>query len=508
MERETTGRSVPANKRAARKLLKLCLGVFVSSTVVLGIALFLVSKGHIKFHAKQQYQYCLTPECIEAAASIKSKLNVSVDPCDNFFRFACEGWFQDNPMPEDYSSYGTYSWLRHNVDLKLKALLEKPLSKRRDNEAVQKAKILYSSCMNEVIRLYVASDDKASNEHIIKLDQASLTLSAREDYLDNTTEAKSYRDALLQLMVDTSVLLGANASHAELDMKSVLKLEIKIAEIMIPPENRTSESMYNKMNISELSSMIPQFDWLAYIKKLIDTKLYPDLKDIDASENVIVRVPQYFKDLFRILERERKKTIANYLVWRMVYSRIFNLSRRFQYRWLEFSRVIQGTASLVPRWDKCVNFVESALPYVVGKIFVKLHFQEDKREMGLSLAFHLSTNEASERANGMLEQYLKCYVNYQQTNCAELLLFAEVAYNNTVHFSTRLTSFQVTRGVEFIPMPELPREPPLSMSLAEWMEFLKKVWENTKQALREAAKTHKVQANKCLSKWKVKFTSQ
>lgn len=41
MEGETTGRSIPANKRASRKLLKLSLGVFVSSTVVLGIALFL-----------------------------------------------------------------------------------------------------------------------------------------------------------------------------------------------------------------------------------------------------------------------------------------------------------------------------------------------------------------------------------------------------------------------------------------------------------------------------------
>ncbi|KAK4830178.1 hypothetical protein QYF61_008969 [Mycteria americana] len=79
-------------------------------------------------------------------------------------------------------------------------------------------------------------------------------------------------------------------------------------EIMIPYENRTSEVMYNKMNISELSAMIPQFDWLGYIKKVIDTRLYPELKDIGPSENVIVRVPQYFKDLFRILENERKKT--------------------------------------------------------------------------------------------------------------------------------------------------------------------------------------------------------
>ncbi|KAG6930389.1 phosphate regulating endopeptidase -like protein, X-linked, partial [Chelydra serpentina] len=105
------------------------------------------------------------------------------------------------------------------------------------------------------------------------------------------------------------------------------------------------------------------------------------LKDIGPSENVIVRAPQYFKDLFGILEKERKKTIANYLVWRMVYSRIFNLSRRFQYKWLEFSRVIQGTTSLLPQWDKCVNFVEGALPYVLGRMFVDVHFQEDKREM-------------------------------------------------------------------------------------------------------------------------------
>lgn len=40
-----------------------------------------------------------------------------------------------------------------------------------------------------------------------------------------------YRDAFLQFMVDTAVLLGANASRAESDMKSVLKLEVKIAEV-------------------------------------------------------------------------------------------------------------------------------------------------------------------------------------------------------------------------------------------------------------------------------------
>uniref|UniRef100_A0A452U482 Phosphate regulating endopeptidase homolog X-linked n=1 Tax=Ursus maritimus TaxID=29073 RepID=A0A452U482_URSMA len=360
-----------------------------------------------------------------------SKVNFSVDPCDNFFRFACDGWINSNPIPEDMPSYGVYPWLRHNVDLKLKGKFL--LGRRRDTEAIQKAKILYSSCMNEkaiekadakpllhilrhspfrwpvlesnigpegvwserkfsllhtlatfrgqysnsvFIRLYVSPDDKVSNEHILKLDQATLSLAVREDYLDNTTEAKSVSFTHIQhcALSDCFWVHKLNGSFEKIT-------KVSFQQIMIPHENRTSEAMYNKMNISQLTAMIPQFDWLGYIKKVIDVRLYPDLKDIGPSENVVVRVPQYFKDLFRILGSERKKTIANYLVWRMVYSRIPNLSRRFQYRWLEFSRVIQGTTTLLPQWDKCVNFIESALPYVVGKMFVDVHFQEDKKEM-------------------------------------------------------------------------------------------------------------------------------
>lgn len=42
-----------------------------------------------------------------------------------------------------------------------------------------------------------------------------------------------YREALYKFMVDTAVLLGANSSRAEHDMKSVLRLEIKIAEVSL-----------------------------------------------------------------------------------------------------------------------------------------------------------------------------------------------------------------------------------------------------------------------------------
>lgn len=43
---------------------------------------------------------------------------------------------------------------------------------------------------------------------------------------------------------------------------------------MIPYENRTSEVMYNKMNISELSAMIPQVGWGEQIFFFLISDLY------------------------------------------------------------------------------------------------------------------------------------------------------------------------------------------------------------------------------------------
>ncbi|KAF3703796.1 Metalloendopeptidase -like protein PEX [Channa argus] len=344
-----------------------------------------------------QEEFCLTPECIEAAGSILSKMDRSFNPCEDFYGFSCGGWLKENPIPEDSSSYGVYPWLRQHVDIRLKELLEAP-SDPNELEAVTKAKILYRSCMNETIleqvdakpmlktlkqpefrwpvlgdglgadyqwsagqwsllktlaeirnqhsksvllRLYVSPDDKNSSTYIIKLDQASLSLLSREDYITNTSSAQA---------------------------------------ILIPYENRTSENMYNRYTLSRLQRSIPQFDWLGYVKAVVESEAEP-ARSISSSEPVIVRAPQYFKELFKLINATDPRTVANYVQWRTVFSRITTLSRRFLYRYLDYARVTTGTTSLTPRWDKCVNYVENSLVYATGRLFVDTHFQEDKKHM-------------------------------------------------------------------------------------------------------------------------------
>ena len=63
-----------------------------------------------------------------------------------------------------------------------------------------------------------------------------------------------------------------------------------------------------------------------------------------------------------------------------------------------------------------------------------------------STAFHPQTDGQTERLNSVLEQYLRIYTDYQQTDWAGLLPMAEFSYNNSKHFATKLTPFFANYG--------------------------------------------------------------
>ena len=63
-----------------------------------------------------------------------------------------------------------------------------------------------------------------------------------------------------------------------------------------------------------------------------------------------------------------------------------------------------------------------------------------------SSAFHPQTDGQTERLNSVLEQYLRMYCDYQQTDWASLLPMAEFSYNNSKHSATTQTPFYANYG--------------------------------------------------------------
>ena len=68
-------------------------------------------------------------------------------------------------------------------------------------------------------------------------------------------------------------------------------------------------------------------------------------------------------------------------------------------------------------------------------------------ERRLSTAFHPQKDGETEQTNGILEQYLRAYVNYQKDNWNELLPMAEFAYNNSYQETIKTRPFYANYGV-------------------------------------------------------------
>src|SRR6516165_7670664 len=57
-----------------------------------------------------------------------SIIDKSVDPCENFYRFSCNGWFKRNPLPPDQASYGRFTELYELNRQHLRQILESAAS--------------------------------------------------------------------------------------------------------------------------------------------------------------------------------------------------------------------------------------------------------------------------------------------------------------------------------------------------------------------------------------------
>src|SRR4051794_33668941 len=73
--------------------------------------------------------------------------------------------------------------------------------------------------------------------------------------------------------------------------------------------------------------------------------------------------------------------------------------------------------------------------------FMKAFCEGLNIKQNMSTAHHPQSDGQTERTNQTLEQYLRCYINYQQDNWKRLLPLAELSYNNTIQASTTLTPF-------------------------------------------------------------------
>nr|XP_020027059.1 membrane metallo-endopeptidase-like 1 isoform X2 [Castor canadensis] len=386
--------------------------------------------------SSQDTDVCTTPGCVMAAARILQNMDPSKEPCDDFYQYACGGWLQHHVIPETNSRYSVFDILRDELEVILKGVLEK--SSAKDRPAVEKAKMLYRSCMNEsliekrdsqpllnilevvggwpvamdkwnetigpkwelerqlavmntqfnrrvLIDLFIWNDDQNSSRHIIYIDQPTLGMPSREYYLSDGSNEK-VREAYLQFMMSVATMLRKDMNLPKdnhlvrEEMVQVLELETHLANATAPPEERHDvTALYHRMDLEELQYRfgLKGFNWTLFIQTVLSSvkiKLLPD-------EEVVVYGSPYLKNLEDIIDVYSSRTIQNYLVWRLVLDRISSLSQRFKEARVNYRKALYGTTVEEVRWRECVSYVNSNMESAVGSLYVKEAFPGESKKL-------------------------------------------------------------------------------------------------------------------------------
>lgn len=91
---------------------------------------------------------CLTPECIHAASQVLANMDSKVEPCDDFYEFACGNFEKNTNIPDDKSSVSEFSNVDDKLQEQLRTMIEEPIQQNESKPFVL-AKVLYKSCMNK-----------------------------------------------------------------------------------------------------------------------------------------------------------------------------------------------------------------------------------------------------------------------------------------------------------------------------------------------------------------------
>lgn len=94
----------------------------------------------------------------------------------------------------------------------------------------------------------------------------------------------------------------------------------------------------------------PYVQWVDYINAILPKKL-----SVDENEVIVVAVPSYFEKLAELLRNTPSRTIANYILWRVVSFSSSYLTTEVRDKQLIFNKALLGIQEQPARWKECTD---------------------------------------------------------------------------------------------------------------------------------------------------------
>jgi endothelin-converting enzyme/putative endopeptidase len=348
----------------------------------------------------------------------------AIDPCENFYRYSCNGWFKRNPLPADQASYGRFTELAELNRLHLKQILEEssaPVATRTANQ--QKIGDEYASCMDtaavnkqglaslrpELDRIAALKSTAAlpallAHLHAIGV-RAFFGMGSNQDYADASqvisfygagglglperdyytrTDAKTVeqRQQYVAHVRTILKLAGEPEAEASKDAEIVLALETRLAKASLTiTEQRDPQNLNHPTDVAGLSRELTHF-------KLADYVVAAHAPSAGKANDM---EPKFFAAFNALVADTPIEQIRTYLRWHLLHAYAgTSLPESFdQENWNFYAHTLNGAEKQQERWKRCTTRVDREMGEALGQVYAERYFPPSAKQHALEMTLDI-----------------------------------------------------------------------------------------------------------------------
>ena len=345
-------------------------------------------------------------------------IDKTLDPCVDFYQYACGNWLKSAEIPADQSSWASFVELDERNLLTLRDILEKASANDPGRNATeQKIGDFYGSCMDEkavdakgieslkpeLDRISAVNDKSAlidaiarvhligpnplfnffsspdlhnADQVIAYIDQGGLSLPDRDYYIKDDARMVDMRKHLVEYVTQVFVLSGQSSEQAAASAQTVLRIETALAKAsMDRTVRRDPRTRDHKMTRDAAVAMAPNF----YFNSYFAATGSPSFSELNVSN------PDFFKQVNGVVESESLDSLKTYVSWHLLRESAPWLSQPFVEANFKMRQALTGQKEIKARWKRCVELTDQSLGEALGQKYVDLTFGPEGKQRMLKM---------------------------------------------------------------------------------------------------------------------------